>query len=134
VKKIFRVSIGLLMLSTFAFADYYEDGLEAYINGKYERAVELFQESCDSEDPFGCSNLALMYEYGQNVKQDYSKAVKLHEKACEYEVSISCNNLALMYINGQGVKQNIKKALEYFDKTCKSGNQNGCNNYSKYNE
>jgi len=42
-----------------------------------------FKKSCDAGDAVGCSNVGLMYDRGQGVKQDYTKAMQFYKKACD---------------------------------------------------
>ena len=76
----------LLALSAFvvmAFGGDYEDGLAAYNNKDYKKAMELWTELADRGYSQAQYNLGLMYSDGQGVKQDYKKAVELYQKAAD---------------------------------------------------
>ena len=79
-------------------------------------------------------DLSLMYDEGEEVRQDYFKAVEWYQKAANQGNFDGQNNLGRMYFKGYGVRQNKAKAKEIFGKTCDGGNQAGCDNYRLLNQ
>lgn len=79
-------------------------------------------------------DLALMYDEGEEVRQDYFKAVEWYQKAANQGYADSQFNLAVSYRSGQGVRQDYAKAKAYFGKSCDNQNQDGCDGYRELNE
>ena len=79
-------------------------------------------------------DLALMYDEGEEVRQDYFKAVEWYQKAANQGYADSQFNLAVSYRSGQGVRQDYAKAKAYFVKSCDNQNQDGCDGYRELNE
>ena len=74
----------LLALSTFvvmALAGDFEDGLVAYKNNDYKKAIELYQKAAEQGNAEAQYKLGIMYQNGKGAKQDYKKAIKLYEVA-----------------------------------------------------
>ena len=79
-----RILVLLVVLFSIGFSkDLIELGDEAYDKGDYQKAAQLYQKACDSGSAMGCSNLGVLYEDGQGVKQNYQKAAQLYQKTCD---------------------------------------------------
>jgi len=63
---------------------YYETGKEHFEAEDYEKAVELFQKSCDGGYADGCHVLGKMYSRGiGGVTKDEAKALEFFQKSCD---------------------------------------------------
>ena len=60
------------------------------------------------------TQLGLMFEKGQGVKQDYAKALLRYINAAVLGQATAQDNLGCMYLHGRGVKQDYAKALSWF--------------------
>ena len=56
---------------------------EAYNNGNYQEAAQLFEKSCNGGVAFSCIKMATMYAKGQGVKEDSNLAMSYMKKACD---------------------------------------------------
>ena len=121
-----------LFVSPFAIAQNAEDigkqAVTAYKQGNYSQAAKLSEQACNSRFAPSCTDLGVLYEDGQGVKQDYLQAKKLYEKACDNGSQRACHNLALLYKNGKGVKQDNKQAAKFYKKACDSNVSQSCFN------
>lgn len=147
--KFSKVILGLAVTSAFVFANedlktlekecengvakscylaggqYYTGYLEA--KQDYEKALKYYTKGCeakeDSEDKFSsCTQLGLMYFFGQGVEKNLKKAVELYEKACDGKNSNGCLGLADAYDNGIVVKQDKIKAAAMHRNNCDENN------------
>ena len=100
--------------------DEYNDALDNYNKGLYEKSLPVAQMLCEEKDyASACNLLAIHYENGHAVAKDEVKATELYKKACDGgDKESACYNLALNYLDGIGVEQNINKAKEMLDELC----------------
>ena len=61
-------------------------------------------------------NLALMYDEGEEVRQDHFKAFEWYQKAANQGFASAQFNLGVMYRSGEGVRQDYAKALQWYQK------------------
>lgn len=91
-----------------------------------------YKDSCDSNDPLGCYNLAAMYIKGDGdngIKPNAAKSVQYFQKACELDLAKSCVDMGMLYAQGGGdLQQSYKIASQYFTKACDLGEVKGCLN------
>ena len=80
------------------------------------------------------SNLGVMYERGEGVRQDYTQARHWYEKAAKQGNAMAQSNLGVMYERGEGVRENSATAKEWFGKSCDNGYQKGCDSYRRLNQ
>lgn len=131
MKKIFLLSIAFIAL---CFGDILDEINKAYENEDYKKAYDLSNKACEMNNATACSNLAVLYEYGQGVKQNFQKASELYSKACKMNDIAACYSLGSLYVRGKGVKQNFKQAKEYYGKACDLGAKKGCDAYKILNQ
>ena len=112
------VLLSVILLTTSFSKDIVELGIEAYDQGNYYKAAEIFSTACDDGNAECCNMLGALYSDGLGVKVDYHKAAWLYKKACDGKSAIACSNLGDQYRDGIGVKQDIRKAIELYEKAC----------------
>ena len=100
--------------------DEYNDALDNYNKGLYEKSLPVAQRLCEEKDyASACNLLAIHYENGHAVAKNETKAFELYKKGCDGgDKESACYNLALNYLDGIGVEQNINKAKEMLDELC----------------
>ena len=100
--------------------DEYNDALDNYNKGFYEKSLPVAQRLCEEKDyASACNLLAIHYENGHAVAKNETKAFELYKKGCDGgDKESACYNLALNYLDGIGVEQNINKAKEMLDELC----------------
>lgn len=72
----------LLLLPFTLFSSDFETAVIEYKQGEYEKALVLFEESCNSGNRQGCFNLAVMYKHGQGIVPNRQKSEALFFLAC----------------------------------------------------
>ena len=93
-----------------------------------QKAVEVFQESCNKGELRACANLAFAYRSARGVTKDFAKSLELSKKACDGGDMWGCTNLGSLYKEGSGVKQDVSKAITLFSSSCDKGELRGCVN------
>ncbi|WP_118812903.1 tetratricopeptide repeat protein [Haemophilus haemolyticus] len=104
----------------------FQQAVESYDKRDYQTAFKLWLPLAEQGLAEAQSNLGLMYEFGQGIKQDNAEAVKWFRKAAEQGYSMAQFNLGVNYYKGEGVKRNPSKAKEWFRKACENGYQKAC--------
>lgn len=126
------IHIGVLMawmlFATPLFCDDVPDiseGIEAYNQGDYSRAIEVFlvhKLSYLNPDPRADFLLGVMWHDGKGVKQNYENALKHYQRSAERGYSPAQTYIGIMYYNGDGVLQNYEEATGWFLKAIEKGN------------
>jgi len=117
------------MLSSALFASNYSDGLDAYKNKEYDKAMMFFSKSVKADkDVRSKRNLGIMYASGVGVKQDYERAIKLLKQASDGGDAYAGFSLGNMYAQGDGVKKDFKEAAIWFEKSANAGNSQAAYN------
>lgn len=68
-------------------------GMLSYDKQDFSKARKYFEKACDLNNGWGCSNLGVLYEYGQGVEKDLTKATQYASKACKLGVQEICETL-----------------------------------------
>ena len=113
----------LFLFSSFsvAFANDFNDGLDAYGRRDYETAYKLWLPLAEQGLAQAQLNLGMMYMRGQGVSQDYKKAVRLFRLSAEQGLVESQFNLGVMYKDEEGVPQDYKEAVKWFRLSAEQG-------------
>jgi len=118
---LFIVTI-LLLCSSVARADDFDDAIDAYQKGNYVQAIELFRPLATHGDASAQFNLGVMHDIGEGVIQDYKEAVKWYLLAAKQGYADAQYNLGVMYAEGKGVKQDHREAEKWYLLAAEQGN------------
>ncbi|TQR32410.1 sel1 repeat family protein [Campylobacter sp. MIT 99-7217] len=100
MKKIFFLSVFTSIL--FAAVVNLDEGLKAYENKNYNKALSIFNELCKKNSSAkACYSIAFMFENGEGVDQDNEQAKSYYKLACQNKLSSACFNLALLMIEDE---------------------------------
>jgi TPR repeat protein len=124
MKFILQISAVLFILVasiTLSVADNFDDGLEAYKSGEFEKAHLLWLLAAENGSAAALNNLGLMSLNGQGVAQDDKEAAKWFLRAAEQGQVNAQTSLGLMYLNGQGVPQDYEQAVKWFRLAAEQG-------------
>lgn len=111
-----------LMLCSALFATNYDDGLDAYKNKEYKKAINSFTQSVKNEqDMRSVRNLGIMHAYGTGVEKNIDKAITLLKQASTGGDAYAGLTLGNMYSQGTEVKKDFKEAALWFEKSSQAG-------------
>jgi len=113
MKKTIATTLALLLFTTHSAADMAE-GIKAYEQGDYAKALNEFTIEARRGNPAAQNNLGVMYAIGEIVKRDLRTAAKWYEKAAEQGLALAQYNLGVLYEEGLGVVQDIPTAAVWF--------------------
>ncbi|MCK5715832.1 MAG: sel1 repeat family protein, partial [Nitrosomonadaceae bacterium] len=121
----------LSLSSSVARAGVFEEGIEAYKNGNYAKALALLHPLASQGMTNAQNNLGWMYEEGKGVTQDYQEAAKWYHLAAEQGDVDAQNNLGVMYVKGTGINQDYILARMWFNLAANNGDINAKENLDK---
>ncbi len=81
--KLFVLFALLAFAGMAAAQNSFQNGVEYYENGKYDKAVPIFRDLAEQGDAVAQYNLGVCYENGRGVTQSYTEAVKWLKQAAE---------------------------------------------------
>lgn len=100
----------------------FQDGVNAYGQKDYTKALSIFRGLADQGDARAQTNLGLMHQQGLGVTKDDAEAVKWYRKAADQNFVTAQFNLGCMYSNGRGVAKNDVEAVNWYRKAADRGN------------
>jgi len=117
----FSAGAGVLMLAApllviqLAAADEFDDGLAAYLNGNYARAMALWMPLAEAGNRNAQNNIAVLHENGEGVPRDYAVAARFYRLAAGQGHADAQASLGALYENGRGVPKDLIRAHMWFD-------------------
>jgi TPR repeat protein len=103
-----------LSLSSFPVAaQSYEKGRQAYINGDYAEAAQIWRVMAGKGDASSRYSLGFLFEQGQGVSRDPSKAAYWYELAARQGYALAQGNLGTLLAKGNGVPKNLVQAYAW---------------------
>ena len=113
-----------MVLVVSLFADFVDDGIEAYRDGYYKVAVDFYSRACNNGNSEGCLELASLYDkeeiWTKGVEKNTTKASNLYKKACTSGNERAC----LTYNKNKYIQKNEK--TNFFTKLCNKNKGIGC--------
>ena len=123
------------VLPGMTIADY-QTGLNAYVDGDFERAMAEWKAEVNR--PGEPENLAIyretlyaigmLYWQGEGVAQDHTVAAVWMKQAADINHPGAQNKLGYLYSTGQGVPQNFEQARRYFEMAAAQGDPDASHN------
>ena len=114
IKLLLLAILYILVTSSFAAANPFDDASAAYERGDYVQAVKLFRQLAEQGHQWAQRRLGSMYADGKGVPQDYQEAVKWYRLAAAQGNTPAQYSLGLAYEIGQGVPQDYQEAVKWY--------------------
>lgn len=110
---------GLLFLACLAIpltphASEFRLGLDAYLDGDYDKAIEIWQPLAESGNATAQYSLGTLHHAGKGIPEDDGKAVHWFRQAAEQGHPAAQFNLGNAYRAGQGVSQDHYLAASWW--------------------
>lgn len=126
-----KASLFALVLAMFstspAWSDF-DDGVEAYMRGDYDLALDRFSELAEHGHSGAQYNLGLMYNRGYGVEQDMYEAVVWWRRAAVQGHISAQYNLGLVYEGDDVVSEDYIEAARWYRNAAEQGHHNAQNN------
>gem|GEM_PF-789632 len=121
----FRINLGNALTQIGRLSDA-NAVLQSAVEANPKEALTVFRDGCAAGTADACTNLGVLYFYGDGVKKDLSQSAGFYRKACDGGEGNACANLAMMYRSGNGVSQDIEQAISLLKKACEYGQVAAC--------
>jgi TPR repeat protein len=92
----------------------------------HKGARAAYEKACRLGNAIGCSNLAIVQEWGQGGPTDLVSALKNYDKACEMRHATACAAMARMHAGGRGTVASPSIAAAYRYRACELGDEKTC--------
>ena len=98
-----------------------EDGLAAYRNGDYVKAVTLWRALAEKGDPVAQYRLGDMYAEGKGVARDDATAMTWFQRSANQGNAEAQYNVGASYAEGLGVAKSDDEAAKWFKRAAEQG-------------
>jgi TPR repeat protein len=92
----------------------FQTGMNAYNDGDFKTALEMWRPLAEAGDPAAQTNLGFLYYEGKGVAQNYEEALKWYRMAALTGYPDAAFNLGVAYSEGKGVKADKSQALHWY--------------------
>ena len=104
-----------------ALAGPLEDGMVAYQEKDYLKAIQVWRPLAQAGDPAAQYRLGVMYAEGRGVAPNDAEAALWFERAAEQGESMAQYNLGASYAGGTGVRKDMAAAAKWFRRAADQG-------------
>ena len=104
-----------------ALAGPLEEGLDAYQEKDYLKAVQLWRPLAQAGDREAQYRLGVMYAEGKGVAPNDAEAALWFERAAEQGEAMAQYNLGASYVEGAGVRKDMATAAKWFRRAADQG-------------
>ena len=117
------IALSLLLCAAAprVFAQDYDAGRAAYINGDYARALEILKPLAEDGNSEAQKLLGIMYDYGHGVKVDPKRALEWYTKSAEQGDPAVQFKVGAKYFRGDGAERNYKEAAKWWELAANGG-------------
>lgn len=119
--KKFVFLLVLSCISNITYGTEFERGVNAYLAGDYETALQMWRPLADQGDSSAMFNIGVMYSQGLGVLHRPNVAFKWYQRAAEKGYAPAQFNLGLAYRRGTGVQKNVEQAIHWWQKSALQG-------------
>ena len=98
---------------------------QAYNQGDYQKAREIWQPLAEKGNPEAQSWLGSLYANGDGVDVDDANALAWYTQAAEQGFAMAQANVGAMYFMGQGTEKNLEKAIKWLSAAADNNDVNG---------
>jgi TPR repeat protein len=97
----------------------FDEGVEAYAQSDYAKALAEFKPLAEQGDPRAEYFMGFLYRYGYGVKMDHAEAGKWFRLAADHGDPRALYYLGKMYESGEGVQRDPIAAHSWFSLSAK---------------
>jgi len=119
--QILSVLLGTLFVSNGAFAQGYEEGRSAYINGDYQSAYTILRPLADAGDAEAQKMMGIMYDYGHGVTANPQQALEWYIRSAEQGQTAVQYQVGAKYFKGENVPQDYSEAARWWELAANGG-------------
>src|ERR1051326_3721517 len=99
----------------------FKAGMDAYSDGDFKTALEIWRRLAQAGDPAAQTNLGFLYYEGKGVARNYEEALKWYRMAALTGYPDAAFNLGVAYSEGKGVQPDKSQALHWYQLAGEAG-------------
>ncbi len=107
------LALNLLIVTPFAHADSYDDGMEAYQAGDYTQALKRWKPLAARGHAQALYNLGFMHEFGYGVTAGDKQAFNYYLRAAQQGHLQAQHTVAWLYARGKGIAPDPAQAEKW---------------------
>jgi uncharacterized protein len=115
------ISLFLIFISSSAFAQDFQKGLDASDEGDFATSIRQWRPLAEQGNASAQYSLGFVYDYGLGVSEDYTEAFKWYRLAAEQGDASAQFNLGVRYENGLGVPEDNIEAVKWYRLAAEQG-------------
>ncbi|MDH5546912.1 MAG: ankyrin repeat domain-containing protein [Gammaproteobacteria bacterium] len=112
-KSALQCMVLLMFFDSVSARDFHQEGEQAYKNGDYARAIELWRSGEKNKDVASMHSLGEMFRKGRGLARDDAKAYLLYTYAAKQGYAPAQFALSSMLRNGQGTQKDMVGARKW---------------------
>jgi len=120
----------LLCYSSLTLADPFRDGVVAYQQQEFQKALKAWLPLAESGHVLAQTLVGSMYAYGEGIEKDDKEAFKWLSLAANTGSAQAQYNLAILYENGFGVTADLQQARKWFKAAADQGREDAATRYA----
>ncbi len=97
-----------------AFAQSFNDGVDAYLNGDYKKAFVIWKPLATGGDAVAMFNIGVLYSQGLGVEQNLEEGVNWYRQSAIKGYAPAQFNLGVAFREGKGIRQSAERASQWF--------------------
>lgn len=109
----FATVLAICLMHSAAFADSYDDAIEAGKQGDYRTAVKLLEPLANAGDAQAQGALGYFYDKGLGVPVDHERAFNWYMSAAKQGDAGAEMNLCVSYAEGIGVPKDVNEGVHW---------------------
>ncbi len=110
-----HILILLALLTMTLYANYYEQGDEAYEDGDVKKAIEFWEKGVKASEVESQFMLGMLYLRGEDIEPDSKKAASLLAKTFNKDDETLLITIALSYYKNMGNSAKDKLSIQQFE-------------------
>jgi hypothetical protein len=112
---------GTLLFTSAVFAQDYDAGRKAYLDGDYTRALRILKPLATDGNSEAQKLLGVMYDYGHGVDRDPAEALRWYLKSAAQGDPAVQYQVGAKYFRGDGTGQNYQEAARWWEQAANGG-------------
>jgi len=108
------LALFLILVLNPVYAQDFNAGVDAYLDGDYEKAFEVWNPLATGGDAVAMFNIGVLYSQGLGVPEDLEQGVNWYRQSAIKGYAPAQFNLGVAFREGKGIRKSPEKASQWF--------------------